>query len=180
MKRIHIIRLVFLSMRHHLNLVMRKYEAKPKQDCAKLIQSCPTLCDYMDCRLPGSLSMGFFRQEYWSGLPCPPPGDLPNPGIKPCLLHLLHWQMGSLPLGPPRKLTKQISIAKGDFVNRPIFKIKSGSIQQSPLNFYKVTNVNLQILKLIGQNNTEEPFLTEGVCKDLITKKHDSQLYPFV
>ena len=27
--------------------------------------------------------MGFFRQEYWSGLPCPPPGDLPDPGIKP-------------------------------------------------------------------------------------------------
>ena len=29
------------------------------------------------------LSMGFFRQEYWSGLPCPPPGDLLNPGIEP-------------------------------------------------------------------------------------------------
>ena len=29
------------------------------------------------------LSMGFFRQEYWSGLPCPPPGDLPDPGIEP-------------------------------------------------------------------------------------------------
>ena len=29
------------------------------------------------------LSMGFSRQKYWSGLPCPPPGDLPNPGIKP-------------------------------------------------------------------------------------------------
>ena len=29
------------------------------------------------------LSMGFSRQEYWSGLPCPPPGDLPNPGIEP-------------------------------------------------------------------------------------------------
>ena len=29
------------------------------------------------------LSMGFFRQEHWSGLPCPPPGDLPNLGIKP-------------------------------------------------------------------------------------------------
>ena len=27
--------------------------------------------------------MGFFRQKYWSGLPCPPPGDLPNPGIEP-------------------------------------------------------------------------------------------------
>ena len=29
------------------------------------------------------LLMGFPRQEYWSGLPCPPPGDLPNPGIEP-------------------------------------------------------------------------------------------------
>ena len=29
-----------------------------------------------------SLSMGFSRQEYWSGLPCPPPGDLPDPGIE--------------------------------------------------------------------------------------------------
>ena len=29
------------------------------------------------------LSMEFSRQEYWSGLPCPPPGDLPNPGIEP-------------------------------------------------------------------------------------------------
>ena len=29
------------------------------------------------------LSMGFSRQEYWSGLPFPPPGDIPDPGIKP-------------------------------------------------------------------------------------------------
>ena len=33
------------------------------------------------CQPP--LSMGFSRQEYWSGLPCPPPGDLPHPGFKP-------------------------------------------------------------------------------------------------
>ena len=32
------------------------------------------------------LSMGFSRQEYWSGLPCPPPGDLPNPAIEPVCL----------------------------------------------------------------------------------------------
>ena len=31
-------------------------------------------------------SMGFSRKEYWSGLPCPPPGDLPNAGIKPVSL----------------------------------------------------------------------------------------------
>ena len=47
-------------------------------------QSCPTLCDPMDCSLPGSSVHGeFSRQEYWSGLPHPPPGDLPNPGIEP-------------------------------------------------------------------------------------------------
>ena len=32
------------------------------------------------------LSMGFSRQEYWSGLPCPPPRDLPDPGIAPTSL----------------------------------------------------------------------------------------------
>ena len=32
------------------------------------------------------LSLGFFRQEYWNGLPCPPPGDLPIPGIEPASL----------------------------------------------------------------------------------------------
>ena len=47
------------------------------------------------------LSMGLSRQEYWSGLPFPPPGDLPNSGIKPVSVCLLHGQMGSLPLAPP-------------------------------------------------------------------------------
>ena len=37
----------------------------------------------MDCSLQDPLSMGFSRQEYWSGFPFPPPGDLPDPGIKP-------------------------------------------------------------------------------------------------
>ena len=36
--------------------------------------------------LQAALSMGFSRQEYWSGLPCPPPGDLPDPGIEPMSL----------------------------------------------------------------------------------------------
>ena len=46
-------------------------------------------------------SMGFSRQEYWSWLPFPAPRDLPNPGIEPHLLHLLLWQVDSLPLVPP-------------------------------------------------------------------------------
>ena len=47
-----------------------------------------------------SLSMEFFRQEYWRGLPSPPPGDLPNPGIKP---HSPALQADSLPLELPGK-----------------------------------------------------------------------------
>ena len=46
-------------------------------------QSCPTLHDPMNCSLRAPPSMGFSRQEYWSGLPFPSPGELPNPGIKP-------------------------------------------------------------------------------------------------
>ena len=58
------------------------------------------------CQAP--LSMEFFRQEYWSGLPLPPPGIFPSPGSNLHLfglLHLLHWQAGSLPLAPPDLLT---------------------------------------------------------------------------
>ena len=48
------------------------------------------------------LSMGLSRQEYWSGSPSPPPGDLPDPGIEPAsLMSNLHWQAGFLPLVPP-------------------------------------------------------------------------------
>ena len=43
---------------------------------------------------------GFSRQEHWSGWPCPPPGDLPHPGIKP---RPPTWQADSLPPEPPGK-----------------------------------------------------------------------------
>ena len=39
-------------------------------------------CNTMECIPQAPLSMGFSRQEYWSGLVCPPPGELPGPGIK--------------------------------------------------------------------------------------------------
>ena len=55
------------------------------------------------------LSIGFPRQEYWSGLPCPLPGDLPDPGIEPVTLSLLNWQAGPLPLAPPGKPVGMVS-----------------------------------------------------------------------
>ena len=48
---------------------------------AKSPQSCLTLCNPLSGQIP--LSMRFSRQEYWAGLSCPPPGDLPDPGIEP-------------------------------------------------------------------------------------------------
>ena len=52
----------------------------------KVSQSCLTLCDLMGCSPQAPLSMGFSRQEYWSGLPGPLPGDLPDPGTEPMSL----------------------------------------------------------------------------------------------
>ena len=43
----------------------------------------PTLCNLMDCSLPGSSVHELSQQEYWSGLPLPTAGNLPNPGIEP-------------------------------------------------------------------------------------------------
>jgi len=62
--------------------VPEKY-LKESESESEVTQSCPTLCDPMDCSLPGSSVHGFSRQQYWSGLPFPSPGDLLNPGIKP-------------------------------------------------------------------------------------------------
>ena len=49
---------------------------------AKSLQSSPILWTYVLWPCQASLSTGFFRQEYWTGLLCPPPGDLPNPEIE--------------------------------------------------------------------------------------------------
>ena len=49
------------------------------------------------------LSLGSPRQDYWSGLPFLPAEDLPAGSLNPPLLHLLHWQVSSLPLALPRK-----------------------------------------------------------------------------
>ena len=53
---------------------------------AKLLQSCLTLCSTMDCSPPGSSVHGIPWQEYWSELPFPSPGNLPNLGMEPIFL----------------------------------------------------------------------------------------------
>ena len=52
-------------------------------DGGLVTKSCPTLETSWTVACQAPLSMGFSRQEYWSGLPFPSPGNLPDPGIKP-------------------------------------------------------------------------------------------------
>ena len=68
----------------------------------EVTQSCLTLCDPVDYQAP--LSMGFPRQEYWSGLPFPSPGVLPNPGIEPRSLALEADALTSEPPGKPVRI----------------------------------------------------------------------------
>ena len=61
--------------------------AKVTVHARSVTQSCPTLCNPMDCSPPGSSSVhGIFQARYWSGLPFPTPGDLPDPGTEPMSL----------------------------------------------------------------------------------------------
>ena len=60
----------------------KKPVTTPAWEHAKLPQMCPTVWYPIDCSLPGSSVHGFSRPRYWRGLPCPPPGDLPEPGTE--------------------------------------------------------------------------------------------------
>ena len=73
------------------------------QDCVCVLSRLQLFATSWTVAHQAPLSMGFSRQEDWSGLPCPPPRDLPDPGWNPCLLcllcHLLHrkaWQLQSM------------------------------------------------------------------------------------
>ena len=69
--------------------VWKQSKSSSKEDLENMmrawsLQSCPTLCDPIDYRaFQAPLSVGFSRQEYWRGLPCPPPEDPPDPRIDP-------------------------------------------------------------------------------------------------
>ena len=61
------------------------------------------------------LSMGFSRQEHWSGLPCPPPGDLPDPGIEAGSLALEADSLLSEPPGKPlNRLLKTLNVTENE------------------------------------------------------------------
>ena len=65
------------------SLVVLMYVKQSTQLSLLFSRSCLTVRNPVDCSLPVPLSMEFFRQEYWSGLPFPSSGEIPHPGIKP-------------------------------------------------------------------------------------------------
>ena len=73
-------------------------------------QSCPTLCDPMDCSPLSSSVNGILQARIRNKLPFPSPGDLPNPGIEPRAPEL---QADSLPSEPPGKWLKSYWTVKG-------------------------------------------------------------------
>ena len=77
--------------------------------CCSITKLRLTLCDPMDCiACQAPLSMGFARQEYWSGLLLPHPGDLPTQESNPCLL----LAGGFFTTEPPGKPTESTGLAK--------------------------------------------------------------------
>ena len=99
--------------------------------------SCLVMSDSMipwtvACQAP--LSVEFSKQEYWSGLLCPLPRDLPNTGIKPCLLHFLHWQVSSLLL-MPIKHSKKAKQNKIEAENSPFLRALCSAQHRPNLTF---------------------------------------------
>ena len=96
---------IYMKFTFHVNL-NEKVRAEPCIACyfvCVCAQPCLTLCNPTDCSPQAPPSMGLPRQEYWSGLPFPSPGDLPDPGTEPMSIKSLHWHSDSLPLVPPGK-----------------------------------------------------------------------------
>ena len=71
-------------------------------------QSCLTLCDPMDCSAPGSSVHRIFHRNTGVGCHFLLQGIFPIQGWNQSLLHLLHWQVDSFPLAPPRKPFEEV------------------------------------------------------------------------
>ena len=98
------VRVHFCYLNTKFVVISHNNPGKLRKKESEVAQLCPTLWDPMDCSLPGPPPMGFSRREYWSGWPFPPPGDLPNPAIKPGSPAL---QADALPSEPPGKLRQK-------------------------------------------------------------------------
>ena len=112
-----------------------------------------------------SLSIGFSRQEYWSGLPRPPPRDLPNPGCKPASPASLALQVDSLPLSHQGSPVIDLCHLKINF-HYLSWTINPRVLQKS-LTKTKIIHVVVSFLKMdhetVGHKRNRRIFLTKGI-----------------
>ena len=116
-----------------------------------------SLWDPMDYTQQAPLSVGFFRQEYWSGLPFPPPGDLPDPGIEPvsCVGRqiLYHWATW-LWVICPQNLQLLLEAQETEDSISHVFKHQSAGI------FY---SSHVQLPRTLSADNVS-PDATDSLC----------------
>ena len=103
--------------------------------CARLLSCVQLFATPWTAAFQAPLSMGFSRQEYWSGLPFPPPGDLPDPGIELALSESPALAGRFFTTEPPGKPCVCISLSS--YINSWIFQL-SGSVLTYVLNIYIV------------------------------------------
>ena len=114
------------------------------------------------------LSMGFSRQEYWSGLPFPPPGDLPNPGIKPRSPELQADALPSEPSGEP--LADYAAAAKSLQSCPTLCDPIDGSPPSSPVpGILKARSLEWVAISFsIAVSSTNQVFLSASFCFQVI------------
>ena len=117
-------------------------------------QLCLTLCNPWTVALQAPLSMGFSRQEYWSGLPCLPPGDLPNPGTEPGTPTLQADSLPSEPLGETPYSCRICAIK-----NQVRILYRGGILPQSPSLSWKIKEFAKRALVLEKEVFTKYAFL---------------------
>ena len=109
-------------MTENFSNLKKETDVQVQEACACLVaQSCPTLCDPMNCSPPGSPVQAFSRQEYQNGLPCSPSGDLLNPGTEPRFPTIQVDSLPSDPLGKPKNTgVGSLSLLQGFFLTQEL------------------------------------------------------------
>ena len=133
---------------------------------SEVTQLCPTLYNPTDCSPPGSSPMGFSKQEYWSGLPFPSPGDLPNSGIEP---RSPAFQADALTSEPPGNLhlSKNLSL-----LYKYSCKISSIALLTTRFLLSRAPMEILQSSARVGQFQ-ETRVIRQWILKILITSSYE-------
>ena len=93
---------------------------------AKLLQSCPTLCNPMDCSPPGSSVHGILHARILEWVAIPSSRRSSWPRVRTHVSHVSYWQMHSLPLAPPGKPIAYMNVAKSLKKDNRVFRARNG------------------------------------------------------